>query len=169
MKICFGFKQQPWWAKKQWRNCGPPCIYIFFQLQHGLSLSCTMSEAGLLLPLTFKKDPSLFAHSHSNIFFLLFSQELLLLVAFLQTHAPDSKEKNSFVSLKKSTSNNFFHHKFPSFAAPENCNAILLVFTIFFFFLNEKIRGVGKFFQEASSPHFLLCPRVASKKRRELQ
>lgn len=93
MKICFGFKQQPWWAKKQWRNCGPPCIYIFFQLQHGLSLSCTMSEAGLLLPLTFKKDPSLFAHSHSNIFFLLFSQELLLLVAFLQTHAPDSKEK----------------------------------------------------------------------------
>ena len=92
MKICFGFKQQPWWAKKQWRNCGPPCIY-FFSNCSTVSLSCTMSEAGLLLPLTFKKDPSLFAHSHSNIFFLLFSQELLLLVAFLQTHAPDSKEK----------------------------------------------------------------------------
>ena len=69
-------------------------LYIyFFSNCSTVSLSCTMSEAGLLLPLTFKKDPSLFAHSHSNIFFLLFSQELLLLVAFLQTHAPDSKEK----------------------------------------------------------------------------
>ena len=133
---------------------------------------CGCSE----LLLTFKKDPSLFAHSHSNIFFLLFSQELLLLVAFLQTHAPDSRGKNSFVSLKKSTSNNFFHHKFPisdvstkskkkSIHKRHLANQLGL-----FCLLNEKIRGVGKFFQEASSsPHFLLCPRVASKKRRELQ
>ena len=109
MKICLGFDEQS--------SSGAIAVHpvnIFFSNCSTVSLSCTMSEAGLLvLPLTFKKDPSLFAHSHSNIFFLLFSQELLLLVAFLQTHAPDSRGKNSFVSLKKSTSNNFFHHKFP--------------------------------------------------------
>ena len=107
MKICLGFDEQS--------SSGAIAVHpvnIFFSNCSTVSLS-KMSEAGLLLPLTFKKDPSLFAHSHSNIFFLLFSQELLLLVAFLQTHAPDSRGKNSFVSLKKSTSNNFFHHKFP--------------------------------------------------------